>query len=33
MNASCKLAEHIVLKPNEREFQAALENVKETLEA
>jgi hypothetical protein len=28
-----KLAEHIVLRRNEREFQMALENVKETLEA
>ncbi len=28
-----KLAEHIALRRNEREFQIALENVKETLEA
>jgi len=28
-----KLAEHIALRRNEREFQLALENVKETLEA
>lgn len=28
-----KLAEHIVLRRNEREFQIGLENVKDTLEA